>query len=218
LNASVISRDVPTGTAPVRTGEGARIAAAWEALAWVEDPEIPAISVVDLGIVRFVRMAFEHAPADDAPIGPALRDPVLSRPAPSRAATADPAPGDDVLEIGLSPTYTGCPATEVIRGSVERALAAAGVGRFVVRTVLAPAWSSDWITAEGRRKLAAYGIVPPARTASTMRQLLRADSPPACPRCRSIDTECISEFGSTPCKALHRCRTCLEPFEYFKCI
>jgi ring-1,2-phenylacetyl-CoA epoxidase subunit PaaD len=86
----------------------------------------------------------------------------------------------------------------------------------VVTQVLAPAWSSDWISAEGRRKLLAHGIVPPARAVSSLRRLSAA--PLACPRCGSTDTECVSEFGSTPCKALHRCRACLEPFEQFKCI
>jgi ring-1,2-phenylacetyl-CoA epoxidase subunit PaaD len=159
------------------------MSAAWNALASVEDPEIPAISIVDLGLIRFVR----------------------------------PRP-DGKLEIGLSPTYIGCPATEVIRGAVEKALAAAQIGEFVVEQVLAPAWSSDWISAEGRRKLAEYGIVPPERSAATMREVLRGTRPVACPRCHSVDTESVSEFGSTPCKALHRCRACLEPFEYFKCI
>jgi ring-1,2-phenylacetyl-CoA epoxidase subunit PaaD len=157
--------------------------AAWNALASVEDPEIPAISIVDLGLIRFVRRR-----------------------------------ADGKLEIGLSPTYIGCPATEVIRGAVEKALAAAQIGDFVVEQVLAPAWSSDWITAEGRRKLSEYGIVPPERSTATMREVLRGTRPVACPRCHSVDTESVSEFGSTPCKALHRCRTCLEPFEYFKCI
>jgi ring-1,2-phenylacetyl-CoA epoxidase subunit PaaD len=159
-----------------------RIDAAWNALASVEDPELPALSIVDLGIVRSVSLQ-----------------------------------SDGALEVGLSPTYSGCPATEVIRRSVEQALAAAGVGRFVLSDVLAPAWTSDWISAEGRRKLAGYGIVPPERAAS-MHSMLHANRPPACPRCRSIETECLSEFGSTPCKALHRCRACLEPFERFKCI
>ena len=160
-----------------------RIAAAWLALSAVEDPEIPALSLVDLGIIRFV----ETQP-------------------------------DGVLNIGLSPTYTGCPATEVIRQLVEAALAAAPVGEFAVTSVLSPAWTSDWITPDGRRKLAAYGIVPPAEAVSSTRQVLRETRPVACPRCNSVDTECISQFGSTPCKALHRCRQCLEPFEYFKCI
>jgi ring-1,2-phenylacetyl-CoA epoxidase subunit PaaD len=101
---------------------------------------------------------------------------------------------------------------------VSQALEEAHVGDFEVNTVLSPAWTSDWISAEGRRKLLAYGIVPPGRTVSNMRDVLRADRPVACPRCHSLDTETLSEFGSTPCKALHRCRGCLEPFEYFKCI
>jgi ring-1,2-phenylacetyl-CoA epoxidase subunit PaaD len=161
-----------------------RIALAWHALAAVEDPEIPAVSIVELGLIRYVK--------------------------------AQP---DGKLEVGLSPTYVGCPATEVIRRSVKDALQEAQVGGVEVTPVLSPAWTSDWISAEGRRKLYAYGIVPPARTVSNMRDILRADrSAPACPRCQSVDTETLSEFGSTPCKALHRCRACLEPFEYFKCI
>jgi len=160
-----------------------RIASAWDALGAVEDPEIPAVSVVELGLIGFVRLA----------------------------------PNGN-LEVGLSPTYVGCPATEVIRRTVQDALQEAGVGGFDVINVLAPAWTSDWISAEGRRKLHAYGIVPPERSVSNMRDMLRADRPIACPRCQSVDTETVSEFGSTPCKALHRCRACLEPFEYFKCI
>jgi ring-1,2-phenylacetyl-CoA epoxidase subunit PaaD len=122
------------------------------------------------------------------------------------------------LQVGLSPTYVGCPATEVIRHSVTEALRRAEVGGFEVLHVLSPAWTSDWISAEGRRKLHAYGIVPPERSVPSMRDVLRSDRPVACPRCQSVDTETLSEFGSTPCKALHRCRACLEPFEYFKCI
>jgi len=160
-----------------------RLALAWRALAEVEDPEIPQLKIVDLGLIRFVRV---HS--------------------------------DGSLDVGLSPTYVGCPATEMIRRSVEQALRAARLGNCVVTSVLSPAWSSDWITAQGRQTLLNLGIVPPGRTVVNMRDLLRADRPPACPRCQAADTECISEFGSTPCKALHRCRACLEPFEYFKCI
>lgn len=162
-------------SAGVAADADARVACAWRALGAVEDPEIPALSLVDLGIVRFVK----------------------TQP-------------DGALEVGISPTYTGCPATEVIRQLAEQALEDAEVGPVAVIQVLSPAWSSEWISAEGRRKLAAYGIVPP-RDADSSR-------PIACPRCQSVDTECISRFGSTPCKALHRCRQCLEPFEYFKCI
>lgn len=125
---------------------------------------------------------------------------------------------DDSLEVGLSPTYTGCPATEVISSLVEQALEAAGVGSFEVIRVLAPAWSSDWITPEGRAKLAQFGIVPPDHSSSNLRDLRLGARPVACPHCRSTHTETVSEFGSTPCKALLRCRDCLEPFEYFKCI
>jgi len=169
--------------APADASVDRRRSLAWTALGCVEDPEIPSVSILDLGLIRFV----------------------------------EPQP-DGTLEVGLSPTYVGCPATEVIRHSVEEALRDAGVGRFAVTNVISPAWSSDWITAEGRRKLELYGIVPPEESASTMRDVLRSHRPVGCPRCHSTDTECISEFGSTPCKALHRCRACLEPFEYFKCI
>jgi ring-1,2-phenylacetyl-CoA epoxidase subunit PaaD len=165
------------------TFPSARVDAAWEALRSVEDPEIPAVSIVDLGLIRHVKTTAGGA-----------------------------------LEIGLSPTYVGCPATEVIRRMVREALAKSAVGAFEVVSVLAPAWSSDWISPEGRRKLHAYGIVPPDQSVSNMRDVRRSQLPLACPRCQSLDTETVSEFGSTPCKALHRCRACLEPFEYFKCI
>jgi len=106
----------------------------------------------------------------------------------------------------------------VIWRSVQDALRQDSVGEFKVTSVLSPAWSSDWISADGRRKLLEYGIVPPDQSVSSMRDVLRGTRPLACPRCQSLDTEMVSEFGSTPCKALHRCRACLEPFEYFKCI
>jgi ring-1,2-phenylacetyl-CoA epoxidase subunit PaaD len=186
LVSSIFAENESSATARDGTAASeasARIAAAWEALRGVEDPEIPALSIVDLGLIRYVKAASNGA-----------------------------------LEIGLSPTYVGCPATEVIRRSAREALAESPVGEFEVTNVLSPAWSSDWITPEGRRKLHAYGIVPPDRAMSNMREVLRSQQPIACPRCQSVDTETVSEFGSTPCKALHRCRACLEPFEYFKCI
>jgi ring-1,2-phenylacetyl-CoA epoxidase subunit PaaD len=173
---------VNTIAAAAEASATSRVVRAWKALALVEDPEIPSVSIVDLGLIRSV----------------------------------DPR-SDGTLEVGLSPTYVGCPATEVIRQSVAAALSAADVGGFIVTSVMSPAWSSDWITAEGRRKLLMYGIVPPEHS-SSLRDVLRGDRRVACPRCQSTDTECLSEFGSTPCKALHRCRACLEPFEYFKCI
>lgn len=163
--------------AEVPEADEERVRLAWDALSQVEDPELPALSIVDLGMVRHV-----------AAVG---------------------TPGGRVVEVGLTTTYSGCPATEVIRLAVENALRDALVGEFRVKMVLAPAWTTDWITETGRSKLAAYGIVPPMQSVGL---------PLACPRCRSMDTQLLSEFGSTPCKSLHRCRACLEPFEQFKCL
>jgi len=148
----------------------------------VLDPEIPVISVVDLGIVRSVELA-----------------------------------ADGTLEVSVSPTYSGCPATEVIRAQIGAALERAGLAKHRVRDVLSPPWTSDWITEVGRAQLLEYGIAPPSAPVASPRRLLN-DAPVACPRCSSKDTERVSEFGSTPCKSLRRCRACREPFEHFKCI
>jgi ring-1,2-phenylacetyl-CoA epoxidase subunit PaaD len=172
---------VSAAAAAASPAADARVAAAWRALARLEDPELPPLTLLDLGIVRFVE---------------------------PRA--------DGVLEVGISPTYTGCPATDYIRQLAEGALAAEQIGDCRVTQVLAPAWTTDWITPEGRSKLEAMGIVPP-KDAVSFAPLLDT-TPAACPRCSSADTECLSEFGSTPCKALHRCHGCREPFERFKCI
>lgn len=154
----------------------------FERLATVPDPEIPVLSVLDLGVIRHVDV----------------------RP-------------DGSVEVGITPTYSGCPATPAIKADVLRALADAGI-RATAVDVLSPAWSSDWLSAEGRAKLEACGIAPPAQSVATPRALAYADPVVACPRCRSAATERISEFGSTPCKAHYRCTSCLEPFDYFKCL
>ena len=163
-----------------------RIRKAWAVLDTVLDPEVPALSVRDLGIVRDV---VEHTEGEE-------------------------------LEIVLTPTYSGCPATEVIEQGVLEAIALAGLGPARVRLQRAPAWTSDWISEEGRRKLRDYGIAPPGMTAPDaavpLRFVDRREAPPACPRCSSSDTERLSAFGSTACKALYRCRACREPFEHFK--
>jgi ring-1,2-phenylacetyl-CoA epoxidase subunit PaaD len=159
-----------------------REAAVWRVLEGVQDPEIPVLSIVDLGIVRHVEQ----------------RD-------------------DGRLHVGITPTYSGCPATEVIRGSVQRALTRGGFGDAVIDTVLSPPWTSDWLTEEGKRKLREFGIAPPSESVSNARRLF-GDPVVACPKCGSRATERISEFGSTPCKAHYRCTACLEPFDYFKCI
>jgi ring-1,2-phenylacetyl-CoA epoxidase subunit PaaD len=151
-------------------------------LAQVADPEIPVLSVLDLGVIR--HLAFR---------------------------------ADGRLEVGIAPTYCGCPATAVIKAQVLRALASAGFEAVAV-DVLSPPWTSDWLSAEGRRKLEAFGIAPPAEAVGSARRLLEGDAPAACPRCGSKRTTRTSEFGSTPCKALYRCDACLEPFDYFKCL
>ncbi len=143
----------------------------------VPDPEIPAISVTDLGIVREVR-----------------REP--------------PA-------VIITPTYTGCPATLAIETSVRVALDRAGYAAVPVQTSLSPPWSTDDISERGRERLLAYGIAPPPRGQG--RATLRGRDAIACPRCGSTDTAEVSRFGSTPCKALWRCRNCHEPFDQFKC-
>ena len=160
-----------------------READVWRVLESVQDPEIPVLSIVDLGIVRHVRWSDEGH-----------------------------------LHVGLTPTYSGCPATEVIRGSVERALGRAGFSDAIIDNVLSPAWTSDWLTEAGKQKLTEFGIAPPVESVGSPRRLFGAPAPVACPRCASRETERISEFGSTPCKAHHRCMACLEPFDVFKCI
>lgn len=122
-----------------------------------------------------------------------------------------------VVEVGVSPTYTGCPATEVIHGAIRERLESAGFVDVKVASVFSPPWTSDWLTQSAREKLREYGIAPPAYSVSNPRRLF-VEPNVTCPRCASAQTRRVSEYGSTPCKALYRCSACLEPFEYFKCI
>jgi ring-1,2-phenylacetyl-CoA epoxidase subunit PaaD len=154
----------------------------WELLAAVPDPEIPVLSIVDLGIVRGVQRQ-----------------------------------ADGRMHIAITPTYSGCPATDVIRALVRAALDAAGYGAAILEEVLSPPWTSDWLTPAGRDKLRRFGIAPPEEPVATVRRLWHAAAV-SCPRCGSRDTERVSEFGSTPCKAHYRCAACQEPFDYFKCL
>ena len=149
-------------------------------LAEVADPEIPVLSITDLGIVR------------DVTVG-------------------------DAVTVAVTPTYSGCPATEVLEQSVVDALHERGSDHVEIERVLSPAWTTEWITDAGREKLRAYGIAPPEK-GGTKRELLYGNRQIACPRCESTNTQVVSEFGSTACKATYRCKDCLEPFEYFKCI
>jgi len=144
----------------------------WTWLDQVPDPEIPVISVVDLGIVRGVEWQ------------------------------------DDTLVVHVTPTYSGCPATTLINIEIEKALRDRGIEKLRIERRISPAWTTDWLSERGRQKLEDYGIAPPQA----------AGGPDHCPRCGSKNVEKVSQFGSTPCKAQWRCKDCLEPFDYFKCI
>jgi len=146
------------------------VAQVWEWLSAIPDPEIPAISLTDLGIIREVRW------------------------------------DGDCLVVAVTPTYSGCPATAIINLDITSALNGRGIDKLRLERRLSPPWTTDWLSEAGREKLRAYGIAAPARGGV------------ACPRCGSSQTEKISQFGSTPCKASYRCKDCLEPFDYFKCI
>ena len=153
----------------------------WQILRSVEDPEIPVISIVDLGIVREVKFD-----------------------------------GNQCI-VTLTPTYSGCPAMDVIPQLVKFALIKGGYKDNIVKNVLSPAWSTDWMSEDGKRKLKEYGIAPPVEITSDISFLKGETKPVPCPQCNSTDTKLISQFGSTPCKAAYQCNACLEPFDYFKC-
>jgi len=152
---------------------------ALQAVSQVCDPEIPVLTIADLGVLRDVRVE------------------------------------DGRVEVAITPTYSGCPAMSTIQLDIEVALEQAGIHGGRVRLVLSPAWTTDWMTEDGRRKLREYGIAPPGRGAG--RRALFGRDQVECPVCGSADTALLSEFGSTSCKALWRCKACREPFDYFKC-
>ncbi|WP_103224088.1 1,2-phenylacetyl-CoA epoxidase subunit PaaD [Roseibium marinum] len=162
----------------------------WQWLSEVPDPEIPVLSLTDLGVIRDVRW------------------------------------DEGTLVVTVTPTYTGCPATAVINLDIETKLRSCGIADLRLEQKLSPAWTTNWLSVEGREKLREYGIAPPAETrgqedGETQARVARLaglkNLVVACPRCGSRNTEKISQFGSTPCKAAYRCRACLEPFDYFKC-
>lgn len=152
---------------------------AWRVAGAVTDPEIPVLSIADLGVLRDVRVV------------------------------------DGRVEVAITPTYSGCPAMNMIALEIELALEKAGIGPVTVKTVLSPAWTTDWMTEDGRRKLRDYGIAPPAKGGG--RRALFGEDVVACPQCGSTDTAELAPFGSTSCKSLWQCKTCREPFDYFKC-
>lgn len=154
----------------------------WQKLETVTDPEIPVLSVVDLGVVRSVEIK------------------------------------DNRATITITPTYSGCPAMKVIEDDIKTALEKDGLDEVVVNTVLSPAWTTDWLSDRGRKKLEAYGIAPPEESSEDKSTLFGTRKAVKCPQCKSRDTKMLSQFGSTACKALYQCNECKEPFDYFKCL
>lgn len=148
----------------------------------VTDPEIPVLSVVDLGVVRDVQLENNKA------------------------------------KIIITPTYSGCPAMKVIEDDIKTALENDGLDEVTVETVLSPAWTTDWLSEKGKRKLEAYGIAPPEEHTEDKSILFGTQKSVKCPQCGSRDTKMLSQFGSTACKALYQCNSCKEPFDYFKCL
>lgn len=155
-------------------------AEAWRIAASVPDPEVPVLTIEDLGVLRDVSVE------------------------------------GDAVRVDITPTYSGCPAMDTIRDDVILALNAAGYAHVDVRLVLSPAWTTDWMSDAGKRKLSEYGIAPPTGRASLSSGPIRLGISVRCPQCGSLDTREVSRFGSTSCKALFECRACLEPFDHFK--
>lgn len=153
-------------------------------LAEVTDPEVPALTILDLGIVRNVEISG--------------------------------AGNETEVKVTITPTYSGCPAMDVIAVGIRMALTSRGVQKVIIEPQLSPAWTTDWMTEEGKAKLKAYGIAPPNRKAFQPLGLFEEDNV-RCPRCDSEETELVSRFGPTSCKALYKCLSCKEPFEHFKC-
>jgi len=154
----------------------------WLLLEAVKDPEVPAISVVELGVVRDIKGTQEHP------------------------------------EIVITPTYSGCPAMKEIEDDIIAELTRNGFEQVKVTTVLSPAWTTDWITEEGKRKLKEFGIAPPEETTADKNFIMGIEKVISCPHCNGKNTIMKSQFGSTACKALHFCNDCQEPFDYFKCL
>jgi ring-1,2-phenylacetyl-CoA epoxidase subunit PaaD len=151
----------------------------WKILHSVNDPEIPVLSVIDLGIIRKIKL------------------------------------GDEIVEVTVTPTYSGCPAMDFIGMNIRKVLVENGFNKIKITHKLSPAWTTDWMTEEAKEKLKSYGIAPPASKSFDKNYLQNLSV--QCPHCNSMNTKLISQFGSTACKAIYQCNDCREPFDYFKC-
>jgi len=164
----------------------------WSLLEEVNDPEVPVLSIVDLGIIRDIKEVRKTGEVDGA--------------------------DGAGIEVIITPTYSGCPAMDAIRMNIRMVLLQHGYGKATITTVLSPAWTTDWMSEKGKDKLKAYGIAPPLPSQQVCHPaLFHQEEGIPCPRCNSYHTQLISQFGSTACKALYRCEDCKEPFDYFKC-
>jgi ring-1,2-phenylacetyl-CoA epoxidase subunit PaaD len=152
-------------------------------LSEIPDPEIPVISIIELGVIRNIEII-----------------------------------NDTTISLKITPTYSGCPAMKQIEDDVRKKLSENGFTTIDIKTTFSPPWTTDWITPEAKEKLRKYGIAPPENSTEDKSWLTGKDKNIACPRCKSLNTKLISQFGSTACKALYQCQDCLEPFDYFKCI
>ncbi|HXB42288.1 MAG TPA: 1,2-phenylacetyl-CoA epoxidase subunit PaaD [Bacteroidia bacterium] len=148
----------------------------------IPDPEIPVISIVELGVIRKIKSS------------------------------------DKGVEIEITPTYSGCPAMKQMEDDVKSTLKAKGIENIEIKMVYSPSWTTDWLSIQAKEKLREYGIAPPNETTTDKSFLTGKSKQVKCPRCHSLNTEMVSQFGSTACKALYKCKDCLEPFDYFKCI
>jgi ring-1,2-phenylacetyl-CoA epoxidase subunit PaaD len=190
----------------------------WAWLDSVSDPEIPILSVVDLGIVRNVRWVEEQTDFTTKQTSPrenptSVIDGRLRRPGAQSTRRSD-----STLVVTITPTYSGCPAMAVIKADILQALQDHGIDRVRIDAQLSPAWTTDWMTERGRKRLLEYGIAPPEPQDCKLGFASEARSTGIpCPRCGSSDTRLVSRFGSTPCKAFYICNSCLEPFDHFKC-
>jgi ring-1,2-phenylacetyl-CoA epoxidase subunit PaaD len=155
----------------------------WQLLEEVSDPEIPVLSILDLGVLRRVQVQ-----------------------------------EDGCVQVTITPTYSGCPAMNTIAADVKLKLLSEGYKNVAVDLQLSPAWTTDWLTPEGKRKLEEYGIAPPVEPNGDIHALFGRDPVVRCPLCKSENTKLVSQFGSTSCKAHYQCEDCLEPFDYFKCL
>jgi ring-1,2-phenylacetyl-CoA epoxidase subunit PaaD len=170
----------------MHTTENISVQKIWSILEEVCDPEVPVLSVIDLGIIRDIKIKKLNE--------------------------------EEEIEVVITPTYSGCPAMDVIRMNIRMVLLQHGFKNVEITTILSPAWTTDWMTDAGKQKLKVYGIAPPNPKQQVCNtQLFAEDEAVQCPHCHSYNTRRISEFGSTACKSLFQCNNCQEPFDYFKC-